>query len=219
MKVLGIYGASGHGREVLELAHIINKTNKQWDDFIFIDDGDVPEIVSECKVFKYEEARRELSSSLEVVMGIGEPATREKLFKKLKNDGINTPSLIHPEVYIPQSTTIGKGVVIQYGCFVSCNVSIADYVYIQPQCNIGHDDILEEGCMIAGLGNIGGIVHIGKWTYIGLSVAIKQLINIGEYSIIGMGAVVLKDIEDGVTAVGNPARVIARNEERRVFKG
>ncbi len=37
--VLAIYGAGGLGREVLELAKIINKKEKLWDSFIFIVDG------------------------------------------------------------------------------------------------------------------------------------------------------------------------------------
>lgn len=218
MKVLAIYGASGLGREVLELARIINLRNKQWDDYIFINDGEVPPVVSNCTVYRYEDALSKFGGCLEIVLGIGEPSIRETLFSKIKKAGVPTPTLIHPDVYIPSSTTIGSGVVIQYGCFISCDVCIKDYVYIQPQCNIGHDDYLDEGCMISGFSNLGGIVHIGKWTYVGLSAAIKQLINIGSYSVVGMGAIVQKDIPDGVIAMGNPARVIAKNEEKHIFK-
>ncbi len=217
MRVLGIYGAGGLGREVLELAEIINMEEKRWDEFIFIDDGDIPDIINNCKVYKYIKAKECFSSALEVVIGIGEPVTREKLFEKLNNDGIVTPTLIHPDVYIPKSTKIGPGVIIQYGCFISCNVIIDNYTYINPQCNIGHDDIIEEGCMIAGFSNIAGVVHIGKWTYLGLSAAIKQTINIGNHVIVSMGAIVQRDVPDNMIIMGNPARIIARNEDGRVF--
>ena len=36
--VLGIYGAGGLGREVFELACVINEKNEQWSEIIFIDD-------------------------------------------------------------------------------------------------------------------------------------------------------------------------------------
>lgn len=214
---LGIYGASGLGREILELADIINKRDHKWEEFIFIDDGEVPPVVSGKTVYKYDDAKQAFGTDLQIVIGVGEPAIREKLFRKVVSDGIQTPTLIHPDVYIPESSRIGRGVVIQYGCFISCDVSIGDYVFLQPQCNIGHDDVLEEGCMIAGFGNIGGIVHIGKWSYLGLSVAVKQTINIGDYSIIGMGAIVQKDIPSEMIAMGNPARAIMKNENKRVF--
>lgn len=217
MKVLAIYGASGFGREVLELAQIINRSEKRWDSFVFIDDGDVDPIISGCKVYKYHDAITEYNDEIEVVVGIGEPIIRESIFEKLRKDGVYSPNLVHPGVYIPESTKLGKGVVIQYGCFISCNAQIKDYVYIQPQCNIGHDDVLSEGCMISGLCNLGGLVNVGKWSYLGLSSVVKQMITIGDYSIVGMGSVVQKDIPDLMITMGNPARVIAKNERRRVF--
>ena len=215
-KILGIWGAGGLGREVLELAEIINGTDKFWDDFVFIVDGVTTCEVNGIKVMEYADAKKSISG-LEVAMGIGEPAVREEKFNLLKEDGIATPSLIHPSVHIPKTTCIGQGVVIQYGCFISCNASIGDYVYIQPHCNIGHDDKLAEGCIVSGFGNIAGNVSIGKYTYLGLSAAVKEGVNIGDNTIIGMGSVVYKDVPDEMVAMGNPARPIARNTDRKVF--
>ena len=217
-KVLGIYGAGGLGREVLELAKIINDREKVWESFIFIVDKVTVDEVTGLKVLEYEEAKIKHGTALDIVVGIGEPMVRKKKFEQLKKDGINTPTLIHPDVHIPETTTVGKGVVIQYGCFISCNVTIEDQVYLQPQCNIGHDDILSEGCMISGLGNIAGNVKIGRFTYVGISTAIKEGVTIGDNSIVGMGSVVYKDIPDGVTALGNPARPAVRNTDGKVFR-
>lgn len=216
--VLGIYGAGGLGREVLELARIVNQKENNWESFIFIIDGEPGNDVNGVKVYSYDDAIERFSGSLEVTLGIGEPAVREKLFAKLKKDGIETPTLIHPDVFIPETTTIGKGVTIQYGCFVSCNAEIGDYVYVQPQVNIGHNDVLKEGAMLSGMVNLAGNVSVGKYTYLALSVAVKEGAVIGDYSIIGMCSAVYNDIDDGMIAMGNPARPMKRNEERHVFK-
>lgn len=216
-RILGIWGAGGLGREVLELAKIINDRTKKWDAFIFIVDGVTTTEVNGVPVLEYVDARKKYKN-LEVAIGIGEPAIREDKFNLLKNDGIPTPSLIHPDVYIPETTKVGQGTVIQYGCFISCNVTIGNYVYIQPQCNIGHDDRLADGCMVSGFGNIAGTVSIGQFTYLGLSVAIKEGVNIGNNTIIGMGSVVYKDVPDEMVALGSPARPIARNTDRKVFR-
>ena len=216
-RILGIWGAGGLGREVLELAKIINSRSKKWDGYIFIVDGVTTTEVNSVPVFEYADAK-EKYHGLEVAIGIGEPAIREKKSNLLKEDGVPTPSLIHPDVYIPDTTRVGQGTVIQYGCFISCNVTIGDYVYIQPQCNIGHDDKLADGCMIAGFGNIAGTVTIGKFTYLGLSVAIREGVIIGDNTIIGMGSVVCKDVPDEMVALGSPARPIARNTDRKVFR-
>ena len=218
-KVLGIYGAGGLGREVFELAKIINGKKKMWDGFVFIVDGvTTDEEVNGIKVLEYEEAKMKYGSTLDVSVGIGEPMVRKNKFEQLKKDGINTPTLIHPDVHIPESTTIGKGVTIQYGCSISCNVIIEDYVYIHPLCCIGHDAILFEGCTVSGLGGIAGTVKIGRFTYVGMSAAIKENVSIGDNSIIGMGSVVYNDIPDGMTVLGNPARPIVRNTDGKVFR-
>lgn len=216
--ILGIYGAGGLGREVLELARIINSRDKNWDDFIFLDDEKVGSEANGIKIYSYEEAVGKFRSNMEVSMGIGEAAIREKLFSRLDSDRLSVATLIHPDVYIPKNTIIGRGVTIQYGCFISCNVKVEDYVYIQPQVNVGHDDVLKEGCMLSGMVNLGGHVSIGKYTYAGLSSAFKEGVSVGDRAIIGMYSAVYKDIPEEMIAMGNPARVVKRNEEHRVFK-
>ncbi len=71
--------------------------------------------------------------------------------------------------------------------------------------------------MISGFANIGGNCCIGKSSYIGLSTCVKQGIQIGDETIIGMASAVYKDIPSDVIAMGNPARVMKKNENKRVF--
>ena len=216
--ILGIYGAGGLGREVFELAKTINENKKTWDGFLFIDDGTTASEVNGLKVLKYEEAKTAYGPALEVTVGIGEPLVRKKLFGKLKKDGIHMPALIHPNVRMAETTTVGNGVTVQSGCFISCNITIEDYVYLQSMCNIGHDTILYEGCMVSTFCNIAGSVKIGRFTYVGMSAAIKENVTVGDNSIIGMGSIVYKDIPDGMTVLGNPARPVVRNTDGKVFK-
>ena len=216
--VLGIYGAGGLGREVLELGRIINGRGKVWEEFIFIIDGEPGNDVNGVKVYSYNDAIGRFKGRLEISMGIGEPAVREKLFAKLKKDGIEAATLIHPDVYIPETTQIGKGVTVQEGCFVSCNSVIGNCVYIQPKVAIGHNNIINEGCVLSSMANLAGNVELGRYTYVGLSSAFKEGVKVGEYSIIGMYSAVYKDIPDEMIAMGNPARPMKRNEEHHVFK-
>lgn len=213
--ILGIYGAGGLGREVLELARIINT----WEKIIFIDDGEGGGCKNGAEVYKYDEALNKFKAeNLEISIGIGEPIIREKLFNKIKGGNIKAATLIHPGVHIPETTKIGEGVTICCNDFISCNIVIGDNVYIQPSANVGHDCVLEDGAFISAFCNIAGAVHIGKYSYIGMSSAVKELVNIGSYSIVGMYSAVYKDIPDEVIALGNPARPMRRNEEHRVFK-
>ncbi|MFW8642680.1 acyltransferase [Rhizobium beringeri] len=55
-------------------------------------------------------------------------------------------------------------------------------------------------------------------SYLGMGALVKERMQIGHSSIIGMGSVVHIDIPDEVIALGNPARVVRRNEDKKVFK-
>jgi sugar O-acyltransferase (sialic acid O-acetyltransferase NeuD family) len=215
--ILGIIGAGGLARELLELAKIINSSEKRWDDFVFIDvkPGDD---VNGVNVISYEQALEKFSGELEATVGIGEPATRKRVFGELERDGIEVATLIHPDVYIPNTTTVGKGVTIQMGVFVSCNVTIEDYAIIQPHANIAHDDVLKKGSTVSAFCNLGGNVTIGEYAYLGLSACVKQGLSVGGDSIVGMGAVVCESVPNEVVAFGNPARIEKKNKEHRVFK-
>jgi sugar O-acyltransferase (sialic acid O-acetyltransferase NeuD family) len=214
--ILGILGAGGLARELLELAKIINSKEKRWEDFVFID-VKPGEDVNGVKVVSYEEALEKFKGNLEATVGIGEPATRKRVFGELERDGIEVATLIHPDVHIPDTTTVGKGVTIQMGTFVSCNVTIEDYVIIQPHANISHDDVLKKGCSICGFCNLGGNVTVGEFSYIGLSTCVKQGVSVGNNSVVYMGAVVSRDIPDDVVAGGCPARPMKNREDYKVF--
>jgi acetyltransferase-like isoleucine patch superfamily enzyme len=66
---------------------------------------------------------------------------------------------------------------------------------------------------------VSGGVHLGRSSYIGARAAVRQNVRVGERALVGMGAVVLRDVDDGDTVVGNPARPLAsaRRHEREGF--
>ena len=55
-----------------------------------------------------------------------------------------------------------------------------------------------------------GKVTIGNNVWIGGGVTILGGVKIGANSVIGAGSVVVKDIPEGVVAVGNPAKAIRK---------
>lgn len=215
--VLGIYGCGGLGREVLELAGIINEEQKRWREIVFIDDSPKTDAVNGAPVMTFNDADSRYSDTIEYSIAIGEPASRQKVITRLDGRGVSFATLIHPGVHIPATTVIEDGTAIQYGCFISCNVHIGRNSFIQPQANVGHDCIMKGNTIVSGLCNIAGHVTIGANTYLGLGACIRENVTIGDWTIVGMGSMVHKDIPDEMIAMGNPARPMKRNEEHRVF--
>lgn len=84
---------------------------------------------------------------------------------------------------------------------------------------IAHDCIIHEHCQISMGVIVGGCVEIGEKTYIGMNVSIRDRINLGDNSVVGMGANVLKSIPNDVVAFGNPAKVIMKKRNKKIFIG
>ncbi len=114
------------------------------------------------------------------------------------------PHLGH--VIIGNNVDIGAYTCIDRGT-VSSTV-ICSGTKIDNLVHIGHNCEIGENCAIIAGAVIGGSVKIGDNTFVGINVSIKEHVKIGSGCIIGMGAVVLNDVPDGETWVGNPAKKI-----------
>jgi UDP-3-O-[3-hydroxymyristoyl] glucosamine N-acyltransferase len=85
---------------------------------------------------------------------------------------------------------------------------IGDGTKIDTRCHIAHNVKIGKNCLITSGVTIGGSAEIGDDVYIGIGALIRNKIKIGKGAIIGMGAVVVTDVPEGITVVGNPAKPI-----------
>lgn len=219
MKVLAIYGAGGLGREIIDLAKAINKHDDRWNKMVFVDDiSDMSEVAG-LNVFKLDVLLEVYSSkSIEFIIALGGPAFRENVFHKLSDKNLKMATLIHPTVQIGDRTIIHDGCIIQYNCFISCDVELGYNVLLQPSSNVGHNTHIGDHSVLSSFVCVAGNCNVGNSVYVGMNVPIKEGITIGDKSIVGMGSCVLRDIPDGVVALGNPARAMKENDSYRVFK-
>lgn len=214
--ILGIFGASGLGREVNIIARKINAIERRWEKIVYIDDNESITNVLQVPSYTFDTAK-ELFPELEVSIAIGEPNIREKVYKRIIESGVQLATLIHPGVYIDESSAIGKGVTICEGVTTTSCVVIEDNVYVQPHAVIGHDIHIGRHSVIGSNAEIGGANEIGERVFIGFMVGTLQGLKIGDDAEISAGSIVFRDIEPGMIVMGNPARVIRRNEGRGVF--
>ena len=221
--ILGICGAGGLGREVLELAKQINDRERKWSSFFFVETqqfiNNNKTHISNVQVVTFDKMINQFDKhSVEFIIGVGEPEIREKIANEITCMGYHLATLIHLNVHIPDSTKIGDGVVICSNAFISCDVTIGNNAYIQPNALVGHNTTIGNNSVISPSVNIAGGCQIGFNTYIGMNASVKEETNIGDNTIIGMASVVIRDIPSEMIALGNPARPMKKNEDKRVFK-
>lgn len=222
MKNIYIFGAGGFGREVAWLVERINeecikKSNEpEWNLCGFIDDNKniIGEKCGKLEVLGDSDYLRGICEGGQenyIVCAIGNAKVRKLVVDKLSEiDGLHFATLIDPSVIMSDNIEIGKGTIICAGSILTVNIKIGCHVIINLSCTLGHDDVIEDCVTIYPSVNVSGNVHVGECVELGTGMQIIQGKKIGKDSILGAGAVVISDIEAGVTAVGCPAKIVER---------
>ena len=77
---LGIYGSGGVGREILELAKILNEKKKCFSEILFIDDTKKESLVESQKCFSFEQIIKMYpNDEIKICVAVGEPFFRSEL--------------------------------------------------------------------------------------------------------------------------------------------
>lgn len=220
MGSLGIYGAGGFGREILDRVREIQLAKDVYSDIYFIDDTMIPGTwIDNTPVLDFLNAKEVLrSKDCKILVGMGDAHIRSVVGKRLLENDFKLGKLICQSAIISESATIEAGAIVSPWVLVSHNARIGLNTAVNIQAIIGHDVTIGKNCSISSMVNIGGGSAIGDNVYIGMGALIKEKITIGDNSIIAMGAVVYNDMPSNVIAVGNPARVSRRNDSTSVFE-
>lgn len=128
-------------------------------------------------------------------------------YSKLTNNFVN---LISNKSIISKSSKLGYGIVVQDGVNLSASTTIGNFVKVNSFANIMHDSIIGDFSTVAPNAVILGRVKIGKKCYIGSNSTILSGIIIADGVTIGAGAVVTKNVAEGLVMVGNPARKLVK---------
>lgn len=218
--ILAIYCAGGYGREVYD--NFINGVSlSSNDEIIFIDDnnGELEIKFDEKVIPVYSFDSKDYEPDLcSFVIASGEPFLRKVLYQKILNHAFRFKRVIDNSAIIAASVEIGDGVIVGAFSSVQNKASLEHNVSVNTASVIGHDAVIKSHSVISSQVNIGGGAQIGECVYIGMGALIREGVKIGANSIIGMGSVVFNDVPEGVIAIGNPARVVRKNEDQRVFK-
>ena len=134
------------------------------------------------------------------------PRIREKLVNIYKPLGFKFATIISPNAIISKFATIGIGTIIQDGVNVSACTRIGNFVKLNTNANLMHDNIIGDFVTVAPNAVALGRIIIEKSAYIGANATILPERIVGSKSVVGAGAVVSKNVEQGKTVKGVPAK-------------
>jgi sugar O-acyltransferase (sialic acid O-acetyltransferase NeuD family) len=209
-RTLYIVGAGGMGRELMDLAMIVNTRDRGWSVLRYVDDH-VSGTVDGCEVAGGDEFLLHVSEKSDVVLGIADPEIKATLFTKLsQNLALSFPRLIHPSAFISPAASVGMGAVIQYGSWVSTSVVLGQFVFVNVGCHIGHDSRVGDFSSLMATVDLGGHDDVDALCYFGTKSTVVPGVHIGTAARVGAASLVVGSVPDHTTVMGNPARVLPR---------
>lgn len=208
MKDIIIYGSGGMAREVVELIEDINSVEPCWIIRGYIDDdaekkGEVIHghcILGACDVL------RQLTQPACVVIAVGDPIAKKRIYEKIKSYAIMFPILIHPSAKVSKSAIIGEGSIIGIDCIISTDVQLGSHVFLNMRTVVGHDAVIRDFCSCLVNCVIAGGVQMMECSLLGSGSIVMEKKTIGSNARISMGSIVGFDVEDNHVVMTRPSK-------------
>ncbi|MEM9188465.1 MAG: hypothetical protein AAGF12_04790 [Myxococcota bacterium] len=146
-------------------------------------------------------------------MGIGNPQTRERLFRELESIAPEDrwPAFIHPTARFDAGTCrIGYGTAVCAGTIITVDAVVEPLALLNLNVTVGHDATVGRASVLNPTVNVSGAATIGRCCLIGTGAQLLQGVHVADGGTVGAGAVVRQDVEPNQTVVGVPAKPIRR---------
>ena len=209
MKDLIIVGASGFGRELLQMVKEINASEPEWNVLGFLDDNLAALDGVECSYGIIGTVQNWQPKEYEhFAIAIAAPKVKKRIVAELEEKGAVFASLLHPTAKLADHVSVGRGLIMAADNSLSVNVRIGDFVFMNHYAGIGHDCVVGSYCMIGPRSSLSGHTTLGEGVTIGAHACTHPGVTIGEYATLGMNSVARKKVKPYTTVFGVPAMKI-----------
>jgi len=141
-----------------------------------------------------------------LLMAIGDPAGKKRIFEVLKKKGAEFAQLIHPTAVVANSAKLGEGVVVCPHALISADTIVGDLVSINTLSSIGHDVIVGNFCTLSAHVDLTGGVKVGECVFFGTGAKVLPKVKIASGAKIGAGALIMRSVAENGVMYALPAK-------------
>lgn len=208
MSDLLVVGAGGHARVVLDVltalgqaaSLVLDDDEKRWGTLLH-------GVTVSGPIVRLQELRP--GGVTAAFVALGDNARRRDLDAWVRAEGLRVPSIIHPSASVSATAVIESGALICAGAIVGPGSRVGKGAIVNTGAQVDHDCVVGEFAHLAPASVLCGGVRVGALSFVGARAAVAPGLTLGARSVAGLGAAVIRDVPDGTTVVGVPARPMA----------
>ena len=205
-RTLVIVGAGGHGKVVADIA----LQSKKYKEIVFLDDSVDNGVVLRAGnvVGKFADWKCWHNDNTEFFVAIGPNIIRQRMMNELLAGKAKLATLIHQSAIVANCVTIGEGSLVVAGTVINAETKIGKGCIINTSSHVDHDCVIHDYVHIAPGSSLAGTINVGELSFIGIGSSVTPGINIGCNVTVGAGAIVISNVENDLTVVGCPAKIL-----------
>jgi sugar O-acyltransferase (sialic acid O-acetyltransferase NeuD family) len=124
----------------------------------------------------------------------------------LAEHGWQAATIVHPRAHVSSSAKLGTGCVVGPGVVIGAETIINEHALVSRGALVGHHDRIGAFVSLMPGVNLGGHVELGARATIGMGAVVVNGTTVGADTTVAAGAVVLREVADGIRVQGMPAK-------------
>ncbi|MEO5972537.1 MAG: acetyltransferase, partial [Sphingomicrobium sp.] len=162
----GVYGAGGHGREIMPLLR--DQMNGRTESkLVFIDDGGEQSEINGHEVWPWERFVAEPAERRMACLAVANSRVREQLDRRCTEAGVEVIGVRAANVVMMDDVEIGPGALLSSFVTISSNIRIGRCFHANMYSYVAHDCRIGDYVTFAPGVHCNGTVHIEDHAYIG----------------------------------------------------